>query len=162
MANFLYVFEALVFVDLVYALDNSMDECAKENQKFYIFKAIVSITILLLASFICFMSFSHNQLWICWTNAVALVIFVILALIRIFPGNSILVASSVALCMNILGFYVQDTSSVHFQEDNVFLLVLKGLFLVFLLLGMICQGSNKLRTKKSSLNELFALNTNPS
>ena len=113
MANLLYVFEAIVFVDLVYALDNTIDECAKENSKFYIFKAIVSVTILLLASFICFMSFSHNALWICWSNAITLVIFVISALVRIFPGNSILVASSISLCMNVLGYYIQDSSIDH-------------------------------------------------
>lgn len=108
------------------------------------------------------MSFSHNALWICWVNAITLGIFVILALVRVFPGNSILVASAISLCMNVLGYYIQDSSTDHFQEDNVFLSVLKGLFLLFLLLGMLCQGSNKLRTKKSSLNELCALNTNPS
>jgi hypothetical protein len=98
------------------------------------------------------MSFSHNELWICWANAATLAIFVILALVRIFPGNSILVASSVGLCMNILGYYVHNTSNGHIEEDNVYLPILKGLFLLFLLLGMVCQGSNKLRTKKSSIN----------
>jgi hypothetical protein len=29
-------------------------------------------------------------------------------------------------------------------------------------MGMLCQGSNKLRTQKSTFNELLALNTNTS
>lgn len=40
--------------------------------------------------------------------------------------------------------------------------MLKGLFILFLLIGMLCQGSNRLRTRKSTLNELLALNTNAS
>jgi hypothetical protein len=105
-ANLLYIFEAIVFVDLVYALDGRLDECAKENGKFYILKAIISISVVLAASFLCFVGFMHNPLWVCWANAICLVVFVILALLRLFQGNSIFVAASVCLCLNILGFYL--------------------------------------------------------
>lgn len=160
-ANLLYLFEAIVFVDLVYALDNSIDECAKENRKLYVLKAIVSISILIAASFLCFLSFQTNPTWICWTNAACLFVFLVIALLRIFPGNSILVAASVGLCINILGFYLQ-TDSGQLNEYNTFLTIFKALFLVFLLLGMLCQGSNMLRTSKSTFNQLLALNTTSS
>ena len=39
------------------------------------------------------------------------------------------------------------------------LLVIRWLLVLLLLLGMLCQGSNRLRTRKSSLNELLCLNT---
>lgn len=41
-------------------------------------------------------------------------------------------------------------------------MVFKGGFILLLLLGMLCQGGNKLRTRKSTINELLALNTNQS
>lgn len=40
------------------------------------------------------------------------------------------------------------------------MLVTKIGFLVFLLLGMLFEGSNMVRTRKSSLTEMLALNTN--
>jgi hypothetical protein len=39
------------------------------------------------------------------------------------------------------------------------MIYLKTGMVLFLLFGMLCQGSNKLRTKKSTFNELLALNT---
>lgn len=107
-ANFLYLFEAVVFVDLVYALDGAIDQCAKENPKIYILKAIISSTVLIAASFVCFLSFKYNPQWLCWINAGSLILFVILAVLRLFSENSILVAASVSLCLNILGFYIEE------------------------------------------------------
>lgn len=95
-----------MFVDLVYALDGRFDECAKDNNKFYIFKAIISISVLVAASFVCFISFKHNPTWVCITNAVLLGVFVVLALLRVFQGNSIFVAASIGLFLNVLGFYI--------------------------------------------------------
>lgn len=160
-ANLLYLFIAIVFVDLVYAFDNYLDECAQENSKLYILKAIISITLILSAGFMSFLSFKHNPLFVSWTNVVLLVVFLIISLLRIFPANSILVSSLISVCIGVIGFYVggDDTSN---EEYSPTLLVIKYLFVLFLLLGMLCQGSNKLRTRKSTINELLALNTNSS
>lgn len=57
------------------------------------------------------------------------------------------------LVLGTVGFYIEGDIS------SSFLMIIKILFVLFLLLGMLCQGSNKLRTRKSSLNELLALNT---
>jgi hypothetical protein len=113
------------------------------------------------ASFLCFLSFKHNPPWVCWTNAACLLVFLLLALLRVFTGNSIMVAASIGLCLNILGFYLEEDSG-ELNQYNTFLTIFKVLFLIFLLLGMLCQGSNMLRTRKSTLNELLALNTTPS
>lgn len=154
-----YLFVAIVFVDLAYAFDGYLDECAHENGKIYILKAIISITLLLTSSFICFLSFKHNDIVVCWVNAASLLVFVIFALLRLFPGNSILVAGTISLCINIIGFYIESEDSEE-EAWGSSLIGIKILFVVFLLMGMLCQGSNKLRTKKSTFNELLALNTN--
>ena len=150
-ANLIYLFIAIVFVDLVYVFDAYLDECALQNKKTYILKAIVSITVLIAASFICFLSFSHNPAYVCWTNAICLVAFLILALLRIFPGNSILVSALISLCVNITGYYIKGEHD-EVEKWSGFLIVIKILFVLFLLLGMLCQGSNKLRTRKSTFN----------
>ena len=100
-----------MFIDLIYSFDRFIDEKALENNKLYILKAILSITILLTASFICFVSFKHNPPYICIVNAILLGLFIIFAILRIFTGNSILVASTVGLCNNIIGFYIEDHDS---------------------------------------------------
>jgi Serine incorporator (Serinc) len=107
-ANVFYLFVAIVFVDLAYAFDGYLDECAQENGKIYILKAIISITLLLTSSFICFLSFKHNDIVVCWVNAASLLVFLIFALLRLFPGNSILVAGLISLCINIIGFYIES------------------------------------------------------
>jgi len=107
-SNLLFFFEALVFIDLVYSLDSYLDECAQQNNKIYVLKAIISITVLIAAAFLCFLSFHQNNYIVCWANAGLLAIFFILAVLRIFPGNSILVASVISLCLNILGFYIPN------------------------------------------------------
>lgn len=107
-SNLLFVFEAIVFVDLVYSLDAYLDECAQSNNKVYILKAIISITVLIAAAFICFLSFKHNNIYVCWVNAGCLALFFIMAVLRLFQGNSILVAALIGLCINILGFYVEE------------------------------------------------------
>lgn len=150
-SNLLYLFIAIVFVDLVYVFDGYLDECALQNKKIYILKAIISITVLIAASFICFLSFYHNPAYVCWTNAICLVVFLILALLRIFPGNSILVSALISLCINITGYYIKGEHD-EVEKWSGFLIVIKVLFVLFLLLGMLCQGSNKLRTSKSTLN----------
>jgi hypothetical protein len=106
-SNLLFLFEAIVFIDLVYALDNSLDKCAQQNSKIYILKAIISITLLIASAFICFISFKHNNLVVCWINAAFLILFFILAILRVFPGNSILIVGLVSLCTNFLGFYIE-------------------------------------------------------
>jgi hypothetical protein len=106
-ANLLYLFIAIVFVDLSYAFDGYLDECAQENHKVYILKAILSITLLLTASFICFISFKHNPLYVSLINAIFIGIFLLLALLRVFPGNSILVSAIISLSVNIIGFYIK-------------------------------------------------------
>lgn len=107
-ANVFYLFIAIVFVDLAYAFDAYLDECAQENGKIYILKAIISITLLLTSSFICFLSFKYNDIVVCWVNAASLLVFVIFALLRLFPGNSILVSGLISLCINIIGFYIES------------------------------------------------------
>ena len=162
-ANFLYVLESIVFVDLVYVVDKAFDECAKQNNKIYILKAIISISVYITASFICFVSFQHNQTYVSVINAVFLAIFLVLAFIRTFEGNSILVAGMIGLNMNILGFYVQDDAAHNIGQDyNGFLIAFKYVFFLVFLIGMLGQGSSRLRTKKSTINELLALNTNKS
>jgi hypothetical protein len=106
-SNLLFLFEAIVFVDLVYALDINLDKCAQQNSKIYILKAIISITLLIASAFICFISFKHNNQVVCWINAVSIIIFFIVAILRVFPGNSILVVGSISLCINVLGFYIE-------------------------------------------------------
>jgi L-asparagine transporter-like permease len=107
-ANLLYLFIAIVFVDLAYAFDNYLDECAQENSKVYILKAIISITLILAASFMSFLSFKHNPLYVSWINVVLLGVFLIIALLRIFPGNSILVSALISVCIHIIGFYINE------------------------------------------------------
>lgn len=118
----------------------------------------MSITLLITSSFICFISFRYNPSFVCWTNAICLFLFVIFAVLRIFPANSIFISSIIGLCINILGFYIKDDSSV--EDWNFSLHIIEILFVIFLLLGMLCPGSDSLRTRKSTLNELLALNTN--
>lgn len=55
-----------------------------------------------------------------------------------------------------LSFYL----SGHVTHNTV-LLVIRGIFVALLLAGMLTQGSNMVRTRKSSINELLALNTTP-
>ena len=84
-ANFLYLLQVIVFVDLAYALNITMDEAAKNNSRFHILKAIISISFLIAASFLCFIGFKYNPLWVSWVNAISLVVFLIVALLRVFP-----------------------------------------------------------------------------
>ena len=56
----------------------------------------------------------------------------------------------------VFSFYLQG----HIAH-NIILLIIRGIFLSILLLGMLAQGSNMIRTPKSSINELLALNTTP-
>ena len=63
---------------------------------------------MLTSSFVCFMSFKYNPIYVCITNAILYALFIILAILRIFVGNSIFVASSISLCLNIIGFYIND------------------------------------------------------
>jgi predicted signal transduction protein with EAL and GGDEF domain len=160
-ANLLYLFIAIVFVDLVYAFDAYLDECAVENSKVYILKAILSITLILTAAFLAFLSFQHTPPFVSWVNVVLMALFLAVALLRVFPGNSILVAALMSVCIFVIGFYIEGGDSEEGQWSPA-LVVIKDLFVVFLLLGMLCQGSNKLRTSKSTINELLALNTTAS
>lgn len=160
-ANLLYLFIAIVFVDLVYAFDAYLDECAQENSKVYILKAIISITLILTASFMSFLSFKHNPLFVSWINVIFLAVFLIVALLRIFPSNSILVAALISVCTHIIGFYIEGDDNEE-EQWSPMLIIIKNLFVLFLLLGMLCQGSSKLRTRKSTINELLALNTTAS
>jgi hypothetical protein len=108
IVNLVYLFEALVYVDLVYALDRTFDEKAKENNKIYIVKATFTIIAFLAAGCLCFFSFQYNPVWISWTNIGVFAVFLIIALLRIFPENSLMVANMVALCLTVLSFYVLD------------------------------------------------------
>ena len=85
IANWTYIFESLVFVDLVFALNISFDERSKEDRKFYVLKAILTVCLLCGSAILCYYSFKHNPLWISWANIICILIFLIIALFRTFP-----------------------------------------------------------------------------
>ena len=47
LANWVYIFEALIFVDLVFAFNMTFDELAKTNGKIYGVKAVLSALVIL-------------------------------------------------------------------------------------------------------------------
>jgi len=61
---------------------------------------------ILLATYVCYLSFKYNEFYVCLTNAIAIILFLLLAVLRIFPGNSIFIASIISLCANVLGYYI--------------------------------------------------------
>ena len=106
LANWVYVFEALVFVDLVFAFNITLDEMAKTNGKIYGVKAVLSALVILGEIILCYYSFYHNQLWVSWVNVGCVVGFLVLAVLRLFEENSILVGSFVGLGMVVVSFYI--------------------------------------------------------
>lgn len=57
IVNLLYIFISLVFIDLVYAVDATLDQKAKDYPKLYILKAILSTIILATSALLCYLSF---------------------------------------------------------------------------------------------------------
>jgi len=85
VANLVYIFIALVFIDLVFTLNFSLDQRAKEDQKYHILKAVIAVTLLIGAIIMCYYSFYQNPIWVSWANIACLVIFLLIAVLRIFP-----------------------------------------------------------------------------
>lgn len=75
--------------------------------------------------------------------------YLIVVLFRLVKGNTLLVFGLVMLYENVLGYYIrypaQDYSNTLFPAIQTVLVVIS-------LLGILSPGTNKVRTKKSSLN----------
>ena len=108
MANWVYVFIALVFIDLVYTFNISLDEKAKEDKKCHILKAVLAIIMLLGAIIFCYYSFYQNLIWVSWVNVGCLVIFLGIAALRVFPENSIMVAAYIGACIILISFFIHS------------------------------------------------------
>lgn len=104
--HLLYLFFGMVFIDLVYTLDSSIDQYAKHNHKGYILKAIMTVILFLASMFMCFVSFKYNEYWISWVNVGCLLVFVLVAFLRVFSENSVFVALSVGLCLSAISFLI--------------------------------------------------------
>ena len=94
---------------MVFALNISFDERAKDDRKFYGLKAVLTVIVFLASTILCYYSFKHNLLWISWINVALLVIFLIIAFLRLFSDNSVFVASLIGLCMIVISFYIHSS-----------------------------------------------------
>ena len=99
----------MVLVDLIFAINFSLDEWAKTNQKIYGVKAVLVAFVIVGSIILCYYSFKHNALWISWVNVGYLVIFLLLAVLRLFDDNSILVASMISFSMIVISFYIHSS-----------------------------------------------------
>ena len=143
----------MLLIDLFFAVNRKIDTMANSNQKYYLVKAALSIAVLAAAIFVCVTEWKDEPHWVRWANSGLLLLCLILALLRLFPRNSIMVACLVSCLLNFTSLYL----SLPYPP-----ILFKGLLVLILLLGMLGEGSNILRTKKSSLNELLSLNTSSS
>ena len=143
----LFLFGGMVFVDLLYAVDLELDALATRNNKLYLVRVGMTVLGLLWAVWLCVYGWGLPS-WTYWTNSGLLLLFLVMGLLRIFQGNSILIATLVSVMLSFTAFYLPNPSPPLLTPT---LLLIRTLSVLFLLLGMISQGSNKLRTRKSSL-----------
>ena len=80
----------------------------------------------------------------------------VIVLLRVCKSNSLLVYSLVMISTNTMGYYYRMSSMEFSQSSYPYI---QGSLIVITLLGTLGAGSNKVRTKKSSINELLGLNT---
>lgn len=84
IGNWVYIFIALVFIDLVFTLNISLDEKAKEDKKYHILQAVLAVLMLLGAIILCYFSFYNNLIWVSWVNVACIVVFLAVAALRVF------------------------------------------------------------------------------
>lgn len=77
-------------------------------------------------------------------------------MLRIVKGNTLLVYGLIMLYGNVVGYYMRYPAD---EIGNTAFPAIQIALIVISLLGILSPGSNKVRTKKSSLNEILALNT---
>lgn len=100
----------MVFIDLVYSLDQILNEWAERNPKVYILKAVMSIITIASAVIICFLSFNYVPLYVFIINTVCLALFFVVTMLRIFASNSLLVYGLIMLYINAVCFYLETSS----------------------------------------------------
>ena len=79
-----YLIEGLVLVDLVYALDCTFDEHSRDNTKCPIFKVVLTLLVLAGSIVMVYLNFFNNELWISWTYLTFFVLFLLVAVLRVF------------------------------------------------------------------------------
>lgn len=96
------------------------------------------------------------MLWVSVANSIMLALGLALVLMRGFRGNSLLVFSLVMISTTTMGYYLRVREAD--LKDSFFPYIQMALAGITIL-GTLSPGSNRIRTKKSSLNELLSLNT---
>lgn len=69
-------------------------------------------------------------------------------MLRIVKGNTLLVYGLIMLYSNVIAYYLHCPSS----EPNHTFYIIQIILVIVSLLGVLSSGSNKIRTRKSSLN----------
>lgn len=75
--------------------------------------------------------------------------YLIVVLFRLVKGNTLLVFGLVMLYENVLGYYIRYPAQ---DYPNTLFPAIQTALVVISLLGILSPGTNKVRTKKSSLN----------
>jgi hypothetical protein len=75
---------------------------------------------------------------------------------KVVKGNSLLIYGLVMVYCNAFGYYLRYPAH---ELPNTSFSVLQLSLIVIALISILSPGSNKVRTKKSSLNEILAINT---
>lgn len=145
---------------MIYSIENSLRQLAQSNAKFHIVKAMIAISTIIGAVIFNVLSYVHHQgtnsLYISVLNSIYIGVFLVVVLLRLVKGHSLLVYGLVMLYSNFVAYYLHCTAE---QYSETIYPTFQIIFIVICLLGILSPGSNKIRTKKSSLNEYLSLNT---
>lgn len=82
--------------------------------------------------------------------------YLIVAMAKVVKGNSLLIYGIVMVYSNAFGYYLRYPVE---ELPNTSFPILQIALVSIALLSILSPGSNKVRTKKSSLNEILAVNT---
>jgi hypothetical protein len=146
---------------MIYTLDNTLKQTAEQHNLVHLIKALLALLSIIGAVIINVLSYTNfkelvYRLYIPIINSIAIGLFLFVLIFRVVKGNSLFVYGLVMMYNNVIGYYQRYPttvlSSTNFSSFQMF-------FFILSFLGILLPGSNKLRTKKSSLNEIFALNT---
>jgi disulfide bond formation protein DsbB len=89
-------------------------------------------------------------------DSIEIGIYLIVVILRVVKGNNLFIYGMVMLYGNIFGYYMRYPASA---LSTTSFPSIQMCFVILSFIGILLPGSNKLRTKKSSLNEILALNT---
>lgn len=147
-------------MDLIYSIENGLKEVGENNPKIQVLKALISLLCVMGAVVINVLSFVHhsestNTQYVAIISSVELAVFLIVCMVRVVKSNTLLVYGLLMLYSNVIAYYLRCPLS----EPNHTFYIIQLVLVVVSLLGVLTSGSNKIRTKKSSLNEILALNT---